>query len=377
MELLSLVLGMCGDATDTEARALARQRGRADRKLFERIVRHNHYEVEAAPRDGESQEDFPECGLWPLAAVVNHSLHPNVTRSFLGHQVFLRLVRDVAAGEELVDNYLDPRLPHEERVAFLGSVHGVDDEGPDEFDADEEQFASIQERLHAAKCSVEAEVFPEAERALESATQLCRTSGVLDPAFTDVFWALADLAARSGNAMTRQDRLNDALRYATAREPHSTVSCQLAVCRAHAMAEARSQGSATVQELRQAESAARRHFRGVYGPDAGIFEHLNPELVDSLRSLLPPAAPDRGPGVKHQIYERIARRHCMGLHWVLTSENCQEISPDLYMSVKVFAAFSIAFNVFVYLNTAGPSRKSNLRVEFPAGGAKLRLTAAC
>jgi len=45
--------------------------------------------------------------------------------------------------------------------------------------------------------------------------------------------------------------------------------------------------------------------------------------------------------------------HCLGLHWVLTSRNCQEISPDLYMSVKVFAAFSIAFNVFVYLNTVG------------------------
>mmetsp|Transcript_39185 Transcript_39185/g.73056 ORF Transcript_39185/g.73056 Transcript_39185/m.73056 type:complete len:295 (-) Transcript_39185:37-921(-) len=45
--------------------------------------------------------------------------------------------------------------------------------------------------------------------------------------------------------------------------------------------------------------------------------------------------------------------HCLGLHWVLMSENCQELAPDLYMSVKVFAAFSIAFNVFVYLNTVG------------------------
>lgn len=45
--------------------------------------------------------------------------------------------------------------------------------------------------------------------------------------------------------------------------------------------------------------------------------------------------------------------HCIGLHWVRISETCEETSPDLYQSVKVFAAFSIVFNVFVYINTVG------------------------
>jgi len=45
--------------------------------------------------------------------------------------------------------------------------------------------------------------------------------------------------------------------------------------------------------------------------------------------------------------------HCIGLHWVVMSRTCKETSPDLFESVKVFSSFSIAFNLFVYVNTVG------------------------
>jgi hypothetical protein len=45
--------------------------------------------------------------------------------------------------------------------------------------------------------------------------------------------------------------------------------------------------------------------------------------------------------------------HCVGLHWVRISDTCRETSPQLYESVKVYAAFSVVFNVFMYINTLG------------------------
>lgn len=45
--------------------------------------------------------------------------------------------------------------------------------------------------------------------------------------------------------------------------------------------------------------------------------------------------------------------HCIGLHWVRITKTCESKSPDLYKSAKAFAAFSIVFNVFVYINTVG------------------------
>jgi hypothetical protein len=45
--------------------------------------------------------------------------------------------------------------------------------------------------------------------------------------------------------------------------------------------------------------------------------------------------------------------HCVGLHWVRTSDTCEATAPALFESVKVFAAFSVVFNIFVYINTLG------------------------
>lgn len=45
--------------------------------------------------------------------------------------------------------------------------------------------------------------------------------------------------------------------------------------------------------------------------------------------------------------------HCVGLHWVRISVTCEEKSPNLFSSIKVFAAFSVVFNIFVYINTVG------------------------
>mmetsp|Transcript_79849 Transcript_79849/g.171133 ORF Transcript_79849/g.171133 Transcript_79849/m.171133 type:complete len:323 (-) Transcript_79849:7-975(-) len=45
--------------------------------------------------------------------------------------------------------------------------------------------------------------------------------------------------------------------------------------------------------------------------------------------------------------------HCIGLHWIRTSTTCEATSPHLFLSVRVFASFSIVFNIFVYVNTVG------------------------
>lgn len=52
---------------------------------------------------------------------------------------------------------------------------------------------------------------------------------------------------------------------------------------------------------------------------------------------------------------------CLGLHWVLMSGKdphselppCKEVAEGLYTSVKVYAAFNLAFTIFMYVNMIG------------------------
>eukprot|EP00930_Biecheleria_cincta_P064875 TRINITY_DN50560_c0_g1_i1.p1 TRINITY_DN50560_c0_g1~~TRINITY_DN50560_c0_g1_i1.p1 ORF type:complete len:398 (-),score=84.38 TRINITY_DN50560_c0_g1_i1:49-1242(-) len=282
-----LLLSLCGDARDEEALAAARGGGHLDASLVERIVQHNCHEVELPLMDGQRTEDavpLPECGLWPLAAVINHSLRPNVARSFVGHMIHYRLTRNVAEGEELVDNYIDPRLPREERVAFLARMHGIEDEGPDEFDAPEVLLQEVTRRLIAARPHLERGDSTEASKTIAAAVDLCRRSEVREPAFTDVLWALADLSGQEAarNLELRFRCLEEALRYATAREQHSTVSCTAAAallrCAAEMSEESRRRNptgvAAATARLRSVEALAREHVQAVYGPDRLLSELL-------------------------------------------------------------------------------------------------------
>lgn len=300
-----VLLSLCGDRGDRGKRAVALQEGFVPAALVERIVAHNYHVVEPPPVDGRVGEAGGEageageggeasgalCGLWPLGSAVNHSLRPNATRAFVGHANCYRLLRDLSPGEELLDNYLDPRLPRSERVGILARVHDMEDEGPDDCDAPAEFLAEI-ERGRARVQELLQEDRPDAALALlAEVAARCRSCGRRDPAFAEIFRASADAAWQlAGDAEARLGHLRAALEYATAREPASTVSCVLAAELLAAALEAARSGAAA-EGLAHADATARRHFEGVYGAE-GAYEALNPRLSEQLRAAR--ASPDRG-----------------------------------------------------------------------------------
>lgn len=56
-------------------------------------------------------------GLWPHASHMNHSCVPNTARSFLGDMLVSRATRDIAPGEELLQNYTNIKAQHARRQA--------------------------------------------------------------------------------------------------------------------------------------------------------------------------------------------------------------------------------------------------------------------
>jgi len=153
-ELLSLSGGI--GPNDGMMRARAADAGVVPRQLLESIVKHNFHELEQPSVDGKAPESPPRCGLWPLACIANHSLRPNIVRFFAGDVLYMRLSKEARAGEELLDNYIDPRQPLQERHAFLARVHDISDEGPDEFDAPEPILQELQAGCEKAQRLLEA-----------------------------------------------------------------------------------------------------------------------------------------------------------------------------------------------------------------------------
>jgi len=280
-----LLLSLCGDRSDRGKRAMALDEGFVPAPLVERIIAHNYHVVEPPPIDGcVPESDTSVCGLWPLGSIVNHSLRPNVTRSFAGHANCYRLLRDVAAGEELFDNYLDPRLPRSERAAILAKVHFMDDEGPDDCDAPAEFMAEIEQARSRVGELLQEDRAGDAFQLLAEVSSRCRACGRRDPAFAEIFRAHADVAGQlQDDAHLRLRCLTTALEFATTREPFSTVSCMLAVELLAATLEA-VQPSDPAAGLERAEEVAREHFRGVYGAEEGTFEALNPGFSEQLRA---------------------------------------------------------------------------------------------
>ncbi|KAF2112352.1 hypothetical protein BDV96DRAFT_649151 [Lophiotrema nucula] len=58
-------------------------------------------------------------GFWIHASYVNHSCLPNSVRTFIGDIHFLRATRDIAAGEEILHQYISPDIDIEERQEKL------------------------------------------------------------------------------------------------------------------------------------------------------------------------------------------------------------------------------------------------------------------
>lgn len=197
------LLSMCGDPADEATRAAVDIAPAT--ALVRNIVRHNYHGVDASPKDGEVPEGPPSAvGLWPLGSLVNHSLSPNATRTFAGHCSCYRLIKPLQAGSEVLDNYLDLRLPHAVRQDLLRKNHGIEDEGPDQWDAPAEVLAAIQAD-HASTISTCESGTKEAIQAgfmkLAELTNRCMDVGKKDPAFTDVFRDFALAAGQQGGAL--------------------------------------------------------------------------------------------------------------------------------------------------------------------------------
>lgn len=242
---------------------------------------------------------LPAVGIWPLGALINHSLHPNVVRFFVGHALCFRLVRVVNQGDEILDNYLDPRLPRQERESFLASRHHISDEGPDCFDAPDHLFNELEHGLTRINELLTRGHLEDAHHALVHITGRCKACKQPDPAFTDILWAFADIASQllHDNSLCLEC-LVVAFHYLTMREPVSVVSCRLAAeltlaalevsnqddskARAHCRQQFEREYGPTPTVI-QAEKTARDHIHAIYGPEVGIFELINPKIVQNLR----------------------------------------------------------------------------------------------
>eukprot|EP00960_Hanusia_phi_P007857 224857-Hanusia_phi.AAC.1 len=59
----------------------------------------------------DEEERAVGIGLFPIAALMNHSCSPSCVQSFHGRRMQLRALRDIEEGEELTLSYIDPAEP--------------------------------------------------------------------------------------------------------------------------------------------------------------------------------------------------------------------------------------------------------------------------
>ena len=82
------------------------------------IMMHNAFVFTPAEDLGRSAEEARGFGLWPFAAMLNHSCAPNASRVFVQNGVMLcRASRAIAAGEQICWPYFDIFQPDERRAA--------------------------------------------------------------------------------------------------------------------------------------------------------------------------------------------------------------------------------------------------------------------
>jgi hypothetical protein len=278
------LLSMCGDPGDDTARADLEKPPSA--ALARNIVRHNYHAIEPPPEDGDLESNSaPSVGLWPLGSIVNHSLKPNVARSFAGSSSCYRLIRPVKEGEEVVDNYLDLRLPRAMRQEMMRLHHGLDDEGPDDHDAPAQAVKEVLEAHRKVKKLLKKGSLASSQEAfkrLAEITNRCTDIAILDPAFADIFRDFAYVVGQLGEAGMALDGYAKAIEYATCREPYNVISCVLSLRMLHLACLAPEVIEVDVRK--SLEEVARKHLDMVYGP-VKAFEIFNPSLVERLAEL--------------------------------------------------------------------------------------------
>ncbi|XP_034945722.1 SET and MYND domain-containing protein 4-like [Chelonus insularis] len=85
------------------------------------LLQFNGHEISelARPRNeptlARSKSNFIGGGIFPTAALLNHSCNPGVIRYFLGTTMVVRSIRTIRAGEEICDNY-GPAFMNEPKV---------------------------------------------------------------------------------------------------------------------------------------------------------------------------------------------------------------------------------------------------------------------
>ncbi|KAJ4344790.1 uncharacterized protein N0V89_012534 [Didymosphaeria variabile] len=96
----------------------------------EYIRRFNCYSAPTRSSDllNQPPDSNPELrtGFWTQASYMNHSCLPNTIRTFIGDIRFLRAVRDIAAGEELTNQYVAPDIDITERQEKLRTMWGFE-----------------------------------------------------------------------------------------------------------------------------------------------------------------------------------------------------------------------------------------------------------
>lgn len=251
------------------------------KSLAEQIVRRNYCVVDHPTQDGQFPQGEHPCGLWPVGALVNHGMRPNATRTFVGHILLYRSIKDLSAGEEVLVNYLDPRLPRAKRAELLQDAHSISDQGPDGLDSPDAITEELAKHFQKAERLMKRGQLEDAFKLLLKATNQCNECGIQDPAFTDAFRGFADVAGLLGGGASLQlEGLAMALEHATGREPYSEVSCQLSVKLLNAAMD-----ELPASEWRRIEDIAREHVRHVHGPEPRVFDALNPTLAQRLAAL--------------------------------------------------------------------------------------------
>ncbi|KAH6649414.1 hypothetical protein F5144DRAFT_634810, partial [Chaetomium tenue] len=86
------------------------------------IVSRNAFGVGA--KDGQGNQGGG-AGLWPRAALINHSCVPNAGREFVGDLMVIRATKNIAKGEEIVHSY-DESGVYEDRQRALMTTWGFE-----------------------------------------------------------------------------------------------------------------------------------------------------------------------------------------------------------------------------------------------------------
>lgn len=202
------------------------------------LLAHNMHSADEAPWQGRLPSKSGPLGLWPTASLINHSFaKANVTRSFeaVTRTVSYRVIRELHPGDELLDNYINPRFTYAERAKDLLSVHGIREE-LDEFDAPKELLSEAHSAT-AQACSMIA--CGEGEKAFFQLMPLWerlakRSSNVefcvqADPALSQFFESFADAALAADLRETAMVHgLECAFHLLCGREPYSYHSAILA-----------------------------------------------------------------------------------------------------------------------------------------------------